>query len=87
MKETYEQDIEYYTDPEVTPEYTVYDLGVQVNRLARLALIGDWLSDSDCAEKARDAIKRLLEPWLDNSNENKLYYDQVYGGLITDLEV
>ena len=87
MKETYEKDIEYYTDPELTAEFTVYDLGVQVNRLARLALIGDWLSDLECAEKARDAIKRLLIPWLENTNENLLYYDQVYGGIITDLEV
>lgn len=56
-------------------------------RLARLALIADYLNEKSSGDKARAAIKRLIIPWLDSSNTNKLHYDTVYGGLITDLNV
>lgn len=54
-------------------------------RLARLALIADYLNEKPSGVKAREAIKRLITPWLDNSNSNKLFYDPVYGGIITDI--
>ena len=56
-------------------------------RLARLALIADYLSEKQSGIDNRAAIKRLIEPWLDGTNSNKLLYDSVYGGIITDLHV
>ncbi len=54
-------------------------------RLARLALIAEYLNEAGNATTARDAIKRLVEPWLNQTNENKLYHDSLNGGIVTDV--
>lgn len=87
FKSTLTADIDHYADPARQAEFPIYRVGVQINRLARLALIADYLSESSHANKARDAIKRLLIPRLENTSGNKLLYDTVYGGIITDQDV
>ena len=81
------EDTKYFADPARQAEIPVYKFGLQVMRLARLALIADFLNDKQSGVDNRAAIKRLIEPWLNNINSNKLLYDNIYGGIITDLHV
>eukprot|EP00091_Calanus_sinicus_P011310 TRINITY_DN2563_c0_g1_i2.p1 TRINITY_DN2563_c0_g1~~TRINITY_DN2563_c0_g1_i2.p1 ORF type:complete len:402 (-),score=100.47 TRINITY_DN2563_c0_g1_i2:542-1747(-) len=57
--------------------------GKQMAVLARLALMADEVGESELAQQARDRVKPFLEGWLGGTNENKLLYDQTWGGVLS----
>lgn len=60
-----------------------YGFGKQVARMARLALIADFLGIPDARQQALSAIESSLGTWLQSLNANALLYDKTYGGVIT----
>ena len=57
--------------------------GKQMAVLARLALMADEVGEGELAQQARDRVKPYLEGWLGGTNENKLLYDQTWGGVVS----
>ena len=64
-----------------------YHFGISVMKMARLVLIAEYLNEPKLAQEGRDWLKKEIEPWLSNTNSNKLYYDTTNGGIITDLSM
>ena len=60
-----------------------YSFGKQVGRMARLALIADFLGIADARQQALSVLESSLGTWLQSLNADTLLYDKTYGGVIT----
>ena len=60
-----------------------YFFGVEIGKIARLALIADQVADHSAAHQVREYVKKKLTPWLTGSNSNPLLYDKTWGGLLS----
>ena len=59
-----------------------YSFGKQVSRMARLALIADYLGIPEARTQALETVANSMIPWLTGANANALVYDRVWGGLV-----
>ena len=57
--------------------------GKKMALFARLALIADQIGETDLARQARERVRPFLEGWLGGTNNNKLLYEDVWGGVVS----
>ena len=50
---------------------------------ARLSLIADQIGETGLAQEARERVRPFLEGWLGGTNNNKLLYEDVWGGVVS----
>ena len=60
-----------------------YGFGKQIGRMARLALIADFLGIADVRQQALQSVETALGQWLQSLNSDTLLYDKTYGGVVT----
>ena len=70
-------------DASFKPDYgrDPYNMGLELGKAARLALIADELKETAIAANFRELIKKILVMWFQGKNPNPLLYDRTYGGL------
>lgn len=59
-----------------------YSFGKQIARMARLALISDYLGIPDARLQAITTLENSFSPWVTGGNADALLYDRVYGGVV-----
>lgn len=59
-----------------------YGFGKEIGRMARLALIADYLGIPEARLAAVQILESSLAPWLTGTNADALVYDKTWGGLI-----
>ena len=57
--------------------------GKKMALFARLALIADQIGETGLARQARERVRPFLEGWLGGTNNNKLLYEDVWGGVVS----
>lgn len=60
-----------------------YFFGVEIGRLAKLALIADQIRETEKASIIRSNMEKAIEPWLLGTNTDALLYDTTYGGIVS----
>ena len=60
-----------------------YFFGVEIGKIARLALIADQVGDHNAEGQVRSYVKSALKPWLLGQNSDYLMYDTTWGGLVS----
>ncbi len=78
IKKAIEADYKYVPDAS-----DPYFFGVQIGRLAKLALIADQIADTEKAAYIRGTMEKAIEPWLLGTNPDALLYDMTYGGMVS----
>jgi endo-1,3(4)-beta-glucanase len=62
-----------------------YGFGKSLSKLGRMALIAEELNiDSDLIQDLLAKMKDFVAPWLDSSNPDQLFYDTLYGGIVSN---
>eukprot|EP01039_Chlorochromonas_danica_P006287 gene6287-6932_t len=74
--------VEVRTNPPI-PTSDAYAFGKQLGRMARLALIADYLGIADARQQAIYSLETSIIPWLQSMSQDVLLYDRTYGGLVT----
>jgi len=59
-----------------------YSAGKYLGRIARLALIADYLGIPDSRSQAVSLLENAINPWIAGSNSDAILYDRVWGGLV-----
>jgi len=60
-----------------------YFFGVEIGKLAKLALICDQIGEIEKAAYIRTTMEKHLGNWLDGTNVDPLLYDTTYGGIVS----
>jgi len=75
------QDIRAAGVPASAPD--PYTAGKLLGRMARLALISDYLGIPEARSQALAILESSITPWITGANSDALLYDHLWGGLIT----